>query len=1298
MISGLKRGLIGVITESRYYLFMTSIFDITGNDIALLNDADLRDLIGLLCEADYRSQKLPTTGILFGGDQNASDGGVDVSVSGAVPPPTTSFIPRSNTAFQVKKPDMPASEIAKEMAPDGILKDAIKELITIGGSYIIVSAQGSTSKTAIQRRIDAMKAAISGESENRNLHVDFYDRGRIATWVRNHPSMILWVRSKIGRPLKGWRPYENWSRASTIDEEYLIDKTLRLVDGESSMGKNSSLGIEDGLIRLRTALEIPKSSIRLAGLSGVGKTRFVQALFDDRIGKNALNQSEAIYTDLSDNPSPDPRTLAEQLISTKTKAILIVDNCTQDLHRKLTEICCQGNSTVSLLTVEYDVREDLPEETQVFRLMAASDEIIGKLLLRRFPKIGQINAAVIAKFSGGNARLAIALAHTIKEGETLTGMKDDELFKRLFWQRNESDDNLLASAEVLSLLYSFNGEDLEKETSELNILGSLIEKSGDKLYRDTKTLQDRDLVQSRDIWRAILPHAIANRLAKNALKTIHKKKITDTILGSGSERIILSFTKRLNYLHDSDVAAEIAKEWLSPAGWIGKDILHLNSFGMNAFRNLAPISPIDTFSAIERAAMDTKEGDWFTSPNNPYHADFLRILRQLACEPDLFERCVNLMVKFSTSDNQEIKKDIEPLKSLFFLKLSGTHAPLAKRAEFIDGLLKSSSIELQELGLTLLDAALEAWHFSSMFEFSFGARPRDYGYYPQTQKDVEEWYNTFINLTSNHALSSSPTAEKAQQLLSQKLRALWTQARVYTSIEKSVREIVANSSSGNIWVGLKRILEFDAKSFDSQTRDRLNTLIALAKPKSLLHEAKLYALSEHESLWNVDDEDTETDDSSTEIKARMEKMERRTKQIAIEVSKDKAVYDNIKSQLVTVHSSRSFTFGEGLAEGCSNLKEFWESLKNEYINAPEEKRKFGVLRGFLSACSRIDPTVADEILDSLIEEPILGLNFPVFQSVKNIDEKGVKRLMKCLQYGIVNVWSFQYIAWGRVHEPIDDDSLADLVELLLNTPAGGNVAIEILKMRFHGESRSFSEKLLSQARNTLIRFPHEGNKRGNLQDYDISEIAVVSLKGTSAEKDTTIICKNFFDAVTSYRIYAFDFPKYLRVIAKHQPNVFLDELFANNLMTERQLSRIITSDIDQDTRNPIDEINSSVILKWCDIQPDQRYPFIASIIHPFVSVNGQIEWNPIILNIFDKAPDLEIILDNIENLLRPTSWMGSRADIMQGRRILIDTLLHHEKSEISSWAAMQSAKLQEEIIQEREREDNWSRQDDQRFE
>jgi hypothetical protein len=97
---------------------MTELIEINGNDIAQLADDDLRELIGLLCEAEYRQAGLSPKGIIYGGHQDAPDGGLDVSVTDkSVIPPEGGFVPRSMTGFQVKKPDMPKSKIIPEMKP-----------------------------------------------------------------------------------------------------------------------------------------------------------------------------------------------------------------------------------------------------------------------------------------------------------------------------------------------------------------------------------------------------------------------------------------------------------------------------------------------------------------------------------------------------------------------------------------------------------------------------------------------------------------------------------------------------------------------------------------------------------------------------------------------------------------------------------------------------------------------------------------------------------------------------------------------------------------------------------------------------------------------------------------------------------------------------------------------------------------------------------------------------------------------------------------------------------------------------
>src|SRR5690348_15653042 len=157
------------------------MFDITGQQISLLSAEELRGLIGRLCEAELHQQGLSPLAVTWGGDQSASDGGIDVRIT-----TTTSGTPlganvNPNVGYQVKAEDMPRSKIMSEMRPEGVLRDSIRELAGISGAYIIVSSKGSVSDSALRDRKDAMRAAVADLANASDLKLDFYDRNRIAT-------------------------------------------------------------------------------------------------------------------------------------------------------------------------------------------------------------------------------------------------------------------------------------------------------------------------------------------------------------------------------------------------------------------------------------------------------------------------------------------------------------------------------------------------------------------------------------------------------------------------------------------------------------------------------------------------------------------------------------------------------------------------------------------------------------------------------------------------------------------------------------------------------------------------------------------------------------------------------------------------------------------------------------------------------------------------------------------------------------------------------------------------------------
>ena len=270
-------------------------------------------------------------------------------------------------------------------------------------------------------------------------------------------------------------------------------------------------------------------------------------------------------------------------------AIVILDNCPSETHNLLAKDI-SSFPHLRLITLEYDIREDKPEATSVVRIEAEGPEIAEALVRRRHPKHGQVNARRIAEFAGGNARIALALAAAVTEGESLSALSDAQLFDRLFYQRNAVDAKLLNAAEVLALVYSFSINRDQDGVDELAILASLLGQDRRQLYRETQRLVERQLAQSRGPWRAVLPQAIADHLASRALRNIPVDDILHAFQPLPNSRLLRSFGKRLGFLHRHPVARTIVQSWMSPQGLL-HDIADLENDSLQLLENVAPAAP-----------------------------------------------------------------------------------------------------------------------------------------------------------------------------------------------------------------------------------------------------------------------------------------------------------------------------------------------------------------------------------------------------------------------------------------------------------------------------------------------------------------------------------------------------------------------------------------------------------------------------------------------------------------------------------------------------------------------------------
>jgi hypothetical protein len=1278
------------------------MFEIIGDDIAALNDRDLRTLIGLLCEAEMRRRGLPTSAVTWGGNQDAKDGGLDVRV--ALPNGTSiaGFIPNPQSGFQVKKPDMPRTEILNEMRPKPacVLRPVLIELADASGAYIIISSTGSTSDPALTNRRNAMAEAVKGTAAEGKLALDFYDRNRVATWVRDHKGLIPWLRSQIGKAIPGWQSYGSWSHAPQgVDASYLTDDQARIRTGDKDEG--DGISAIEGINRIRKLLTNAGHVVRLIGLSGVGKTRFAEALFDSSLGECALDPSLAIYTNIADEPNPSPKGLASDLNAGQTRAILVIDNCPPELHRQLSDVARAKGSTISVITIEYDIQEDEPEGTDVFALDTSSPEIVEKLVARRYPDLSPIDAHTIADFSGGNARVALALASRIEKTETIAGLSDEDLFKRLFQQRKDPDPSLLSIAQACSLVYSFEGEMLVGDRAELPVLGTLIGKTADDVYAGVAELRRRDLIQARGEWRAVLPHAIANRLAKMALQNIPPAKIQAVLVDGGSERILRSFSRRLGYLDDSKEAKLIAQAWLAPNGLLG-DVTSLSELGRAMLTNIAPIMPEAALSSLESALSGADTALLQESTH------LVRLLRSLAYEPHLFESALALLVRIAAATPGDALRESEAtsvVKSLFHIVLSGTHAPVEMRVKAAEKLLQSENANVRAIGVKALEALMKTGNFSAHHEFAFGARSRDWGYHPRTSQEVSAWFDAALTLARNFALSEGPETHNVQKALARRLRGLWKSGLV-EELDRLAREIAMKSFWRDGWIATRQTLIYD-KSLDSEARERLTALEAFLRPKDLVSKVQGFVVAARGGSLDLDvfaDEDSnEKEEASGDnsLRAREERWANKVRQLARDVAADETALRILLPELVA-HDGRVWVFAAALAEAAKQPREMWDVIVAEFASSKQIGAGVILLDGFLGGLQKRDAALAEDILDQSLEDQVLAPWFPDLQARLKIDDRALARLHRALDLGIAPIDRFCALAYGGACDRVPAALFRDLVLAIARRPGGNAVSLEIISMRLHAdqsEKRQPLPEVREAGRALLSEFKfHDRNGREAHEGYRLGAVAHACLAGPEGICVVRDICHRLMTAAEDHYISGDDYGDLMEALLLVHPIVVLDELFSGDerpckrsvdlLRSFRLADKVVT-----------DVVSDETFLAWCDQDPIPRYPLAAAVATLFRRPkDGEPhQWTPLTESLLKKAPDPRLVLNEIVWRLQPSGWSGSLATKLEERLKLLDSLPSDDTMLVT---AMVEAKayLQKRIDTERRREAEESRSRNTRFE
>lgn len=1282
-----------------------SIFDIEKDELLRLSDTQLEELIARLAEVEVAAQGHSPAWVSWSGSINAPDEGIDIQVQIPVDTLSTGFFERPDTILQAKKHSMPKSAITVEMTADSELSQTISEQVAKGGSYIIVSLADDCSPPMQKDRLKAMGDAVKDDPNSGNIHLGFYDRSKLLQWLRQHPSVILWVKEKLGQGYSGWQPYGAWSNPPLGADDTLISAPGVTVTLPSGKGQN--LSIQDALEPMRDLIRSTTKAVRITGLSGVGKTRIVQALFDETVGTDALNRTLAVYVDTGNEPDPSASAMLDRLIAEGRRAVMILDNCPSELHSTLARKVSATGGEVSLITVEYDIRDDKPQTTEVIHIEAVGPEVAEQLLIRRFPSIGQNNARRIAGYADGNARVSLAIAERVEEGESLAQLSDAQLFNRLFEQRNHPDDDLREQAEILSLVYSFSVSTSEDGHDELEILGSFQGHSRSQLFRSIKKLSDRHVVQKRGHWRAILPQAIANTLTASALDSIPVDQLRATFEAPGRQRLLMSFAHRLGLLHDHPVAKEIVKAWLQPDGLLGQ-ILTLDGMTARMLDYIGPVAPEALLDRIE-AEITARDFEGMKQRHNPRRTATLNLLQSLAYESSAFDRCVRLLIR--VADHEDESNNYDPVRSkirgFFQAYLSGTHASLSQRIAVMNECLSSDIAGRRSLGFMMLSTALSGPPWTGFGANEFGARARDYGFQPK-HDELVEWRSSFIDVAVQLGISGNPELESpARQTLADQLRSLWHHESMRDKVIDAARKLHAHHAWGEGWIAVRSTIYLDytkRKDEDGQPLpEKLAALERELRPLDLVPKIMTYVLSPRHDPWALD-ADYSHDDTRKHREAN-----NRLAAKAIQLGEDFAASDHELAELGSNLFSNDYmtyrtVFGKGLAKGAHDLQVSWQQLVDLLELHPDTNKDLEVFAGFIEEADSLDSALAQELLDQCAQHTELRKVLVGLHPRREFTETDLDRCMALLDDPDIGPWMYGPILWRDEYANLPEGRVLDLAQRLLSKPNGDDAVLDALSMKLHGKEESVdalgSDLRQVGLRAAIQRLPIDRRDSGGWSsDYKMERVIGAALRYNGNEEDKVEWLDTIFSSIDEQYGYMLKFESVIQTTAASMPKEFLNRVFEGTEEQQRSRQCCIR---DNDSRHPpLAKIDIDVLIEWCrDRNDTSLWGTVAGGISLWSKDGDQeeVRLSELAIKLLEASSEPEVVLEAFAERAAPSSWSGSRTNTMQPRVDAIARLVEHENSKIAMAANSVSVKLSKWIEREKVREQWEDEESERRFE
>jgi hypothetical protein len=519
-----------------------------------------------------------------------------------------------------------------------------------------------------------------------------------------------------------------------------------------------------------------------------------------------------------------------------------------------------------------------------------------------------------------------------------------------------------------------------------------------------------------------------------------------------------------------------------------------------------------------------------------------------------------------------------------------------------------------------------------------------------------------------------------------------------TDVLSSIAETFASKSGWpEGWIGVRSAMRKGKDAAPTVLMEKFEVLEKRLRPMGLAARIRSYALAPENGSLDI----AEVDADDEEPTAAHENIQKMCVELGAQLALSPDEFDLLLPEILTAESTKTLALGRGVGASCDSVSECWRKLKTSFLAIPVENRQARMLCGYLAAATARNEAEGQAILDDIFADPRLHPYLIYWQTCAETSNRSFQRLMAALDTTTVPLVTYGQLSLGAAHEVLSDEEFREFLQKLMTKEGGVTLAADILGMRIFGrrsKKESISEALEAAGRDVLALVPLRGRASARI-NHHTADIIKISLGKPEHDSEARELCARILQGVKNHQVRISDIGQIVKALATVAPIAVLN-ILVEQASDEENARRSIFRELSGEKTSPLSEIPEGTLLNWAAAKPDTRYINLAQVIHFFKAPADEASsgWSSAATKVIELAPEPVRVLDVFLKRFSPTSWGGSRADIMESRMPLIEEFAKHPNPQVARWAQDITSKFKADIARERQFEAASSRTRDETFE